>query len=1062
MTPSAFEMHRARRRSRRLFAAALVVGTSLMGCRVLPAARPAAETSATLADSLQTLRRAGNHDAALRVANQQLARLRADASAKPWQIREAESDRETMRFACTLPQRTRRELAAADSLEAPLENFLNRKAIAAGESAARRQLEIRARVLGQRHPDVAASQHHLAAFLAAKAEYAAADSLVREAIRVTEETLGNNHPRVASIMRTRAEICVEAGKIATADSLVRRALNLHRDALSSDDAEVLLDFGVLGAVLAYEGEYFAAEVILRRVAALGPARLPHNQRALLEGVSNLGSVVDMRGDHAAAEPLYRQATDLSRTLFGEESYDYAFNLANLAILSSELGMYATGESLLARVIPIYEKTLPAGHPDIAMMLQNQALLMQKRGHFSDAEVTYRRTLAMASAAGGRDGLNAALILNNLGLCLEEGGQAAAADSAMAAALAIRRRRLGKNHPDLILTLTNMAMLCKQNGALDRAEQLLEEAGRAFETARLRAASASDRAFFDLSPYEDLAVVQLWRGERAGAWPNVEKALARSLGDLLVDAGARPQNPGELAREDSLLSGMSLVEQQIAARAGTADEDGSDRRTHGRDRERLQLRIAEASLSAFQQQMATKYSLRCGATFDLARVQAALGPKRALLGWIEDPHPAADSIGRSWAYVIRDHGVVHWAELPKRARGRDVEWERVYRDAILLHGATGPRSRMSEAARTLYEQRVRPVESALEDIEELLVVPSRGMLGLPVEALVDSGGRLFGERVRVCYSPSASVATWLTEGTRRRHAQSRPITALLVGDPAFDAAQAEQIARETRAAMSRPPRAEQSTAEPLAAVTASALRSGAARGDGPAVFPRLVFSRLELERCKQLLGDRAVELLGRDASEPAMVALAESIHAFRILHFSTHAVIDDARPENCALVLSQVDLPDRFAAAERHERIYDGRWTAQEILQEWQLDADLVVLSACETALGRKAVGEGYIGFSQTLLQSGAHHLILSLWEVDDHSTALLMGSFYNHLLGDVAESTAAGSAAAPIRSDRLDSRRISRALQAAQRDVREYGAGDRHPYAHPWYWAGFVLIGAGD
>src|SRR4029077_20951512 len=78
---------------------------------------------------------------------------------------------------------------------------------------------------------------------------------------------------------------------------------------------------------------------------------------------------------------------------------------------------------------------------------------------------------------------------------------------------------------------------------------------------------------------------------------------------------------------------------------------------------------------------------------------------------------------------------------------------------------------------------------------------------------------------------------------------------------------------------------------------------------------------------------------------------------------------------------------------------DGRLTAEMILHNWKLDADLVVLSACQSALGKQVGGEGYLGFAQALFLAGARSLVLSLWQVDDTATALLMVRFYQNLLG---------------------------------------------------------------
>ena len=82
-----------------------------------------------------------------------------------------------------------------------------------------------------------------------------------------------------------------------------------------------------------------------------------------------------------------------------------------------------------------------------------------------------------------------------------------------------------------------------------------------------------------------------------------------------------------------------------------------------------------------------------------------------------------------------------------------------------------------------------------------------------------------------------------------------------------------------------------------------------------------------------------------------------------------------------------------------EPAYDGRLSVREIRRGWELKAELVTLSACETALGREDGGEGFVGFTQALLISGSRSVCLSLWKVDDTATSLLMRRFYENLLG---------------------------------------------------------------
>jgi CHAT domain-containing protein len=149
-------------------------------------------------------------------------------------------------------------------------------------------------------------------------------------------------------------------------------------------------------------------------------------------------------------------------------------------------------------------------------------------------------------------------------------------------------------------------------------------------------------------------------------------------------------------------------------------------------------------------------------------------------------------------------------------------------------------------------------------------------------------------------------------------------------------------------------------------------------------------------------------------------------------------------------------------------------SVQDILDTWQLDADLVTLSACETGLGQAAGGDGLMGFAQALLSRGARSLAVSLWRVDDTATALLMQRFYQNLLGKrdglkapLPKAEALREAKLWLRdltADQID-REVARLPQLERGGVRPRAGGDAaeaHPYSHPYYWSAFILIGDPD
>jgi CHAT domain-containing protein len=196
------------------------------------------------------------------------------------------------------------------------------------------------------------------------------------------------------------------------------------------------------------------------------------------------------------------------------------------------------------------------------------------------------------------------------------------------------------------------------------------------------------------------------------------------------------------------------------------------------------------------------------------------------------------------------------------------------------------------------------------------------------------------------------------------------------------------------------------------------------------------------------------------------------------------VATEAIPTNSAVILTQTGLPDPLERALENKPVFDGRLLVREIQHDWDLTAELVTLSACETALGRDEGGEGFVGFTQALLMSGTRSVCLALWKVDDTATALLMQRFYANLLGRRPGLTAPLPKAEALReakrwlrglrrsevltvaaalSGGVDRSKGAKARQPADPAATvPPGGDDDRPYAAPHYWAAFVLAGEPD
>jgi CHAT domain-containing protein len=253
-------------------------------------------------------------------------------------------------------------------------------------------------------------------------------------------------------------------------------------------------------------------------------------------------------------------------------------------------------------------------------------------------------------------------------------------------------------------------------------------------------------------------------------------------------------------------------------------------------------------------------------------------------------------------------------------------------------------------------------------------------------------------------------------------------------------------------------------------------------------PRLPGTRLEVAAIAQFFKSdnrNALVLLGGNASEPEVDRLAASgeLGRYGFIHLATHGLIDEDIPQRSAVILTQTGLPNPLLQALTNRPVFDGMLSVREIQRTWDLKAELVTLSACETALGREAGGEGFVGFTQALLMCGARSVCLSLWRVSDTATWLLMTRFYQNLLGQRAglakplpKAEALREAKAWLRSSTVD--QIKSELAARERGetrplTKDIGAPSSNaststttaavrPFEHPHFWAAFVLVGNPD
>jgi len=319
--------------------------------------------------------------------------------------------------------------------------------------------------------------------------------------------------------------------------------------------------------------------------------------------------------------------------------------------------------------------------------------------------------------------------------------------------------------------------------------------------------------------------------------------------------------------------------------------------------------------------------------------------------------------------------------------------------------TGPSS--PQAAANLSRMLLQPLAAELK--QKRLVIVADGVLQyIPFSALTlsDSGRPLIVDH-EIVTLPSASVLAVLREEFEQRKPASKLLA--VFADPVFSA----NDSRLTQASK---------TAEPANHSSATDVqRSAAESGLGGLV--RLRFSRQEAEEIARLAGTRR-NLKALDFSASRSLVIGSNLADYRIVHFATHGLINNQNPNLSGVVLSLVDEQGR--PQNGFLRLYD--------IYNLKLDADLVVLSACQTALGKEIKGEGLVGLTRGFMYAGAPRVVASLWRIDDRATADIMKRFYSAML--------------------KDGMRPAAALRAAQISMSQ----DKRWHS-PHYWAAFTLQG---
>lgn len=726
--------------------------------------------------------------------------------------------------------------------------------------------------------------------------------------------------------------------------------------------------------------------------------------------------------YGKALQLYLIAGDLS-------SAAYALN--NMAIDYSDLGEPKMALEQHLRALAIFRQL--GNRRGQAFTFYSLGAVYLDLDQKQQAVEAYKQAVILRRAVGDKRG--EAMALNNMGLAYLELGEPHPALDRFTESLALKRE-LGDRVSEA-MTLGNIGRAHLALGEPEKAVELMEQALPLVERNRdevslLVHLAEAERAQGDLDAARGRieAAVQLTESMRSSV---VEQSLrtsyfatVRGRYDLLINIlmTLDRQRPGEgfaaqalevseRARARGLLD--LLDEKRTDIRQGIDPallDRESSLRSQLNDKVAHQIRLVSAKHTTQEAESATSEIRTLTAEYEkaLADVRAAsphyadlVRPRPSTLSEIQHQVLDPDTVLLEYA-LCKEHSFV-WLvtvdsvasyQLPRRA-----EIEAAVRRAYEELSANNLPARTA-ATRALSRMLFAPVAGLGN--KRIVVVAEGALQYIPFGALRDSRGKLLIAEHEIVNLPSASTLTVV----RREMGGGKPApkTLAVLADPVFD---------------SSDPRVTHAPAAPGRNPAADRLERSV-KETGLSHLDRLTSSRQEAKAIVALAGEHASwEALDFDASRSN--ATGPELGHFRIVHFATHGLLDSQHPELSGIVLSMVD---------RQGLAQDGFLQAHEVYN-LKLNADLVVLSACQTALGKDVRGEGLIGLTRGFMYAGVPRVAASLWRVPDLATMELMRRFYRAML--------------------VDGQRPAAALRSAQVCMVKERRWT------PYQWAGFTLQG---
>ena len=948
-----------------------------------------------------------------------------------------------------------------------------------------RALETRERVLGMEHPDTLLIASNLAFLYHAQGRYDEAEPLNKRTLEVRERVLGKEHPDTLTSATNLAFLYDAQGRYGHAEPLYKRALDARERVLGKAHPDTLASTNNLAGLYHRQGRYGEAEPLYKRAVEVYGRALGTDHPNTLTMLSNLGALYKAQGRYDDAEPLYKRALEASERVLGKAHPDTLTSVNDLAGLYDLQGRYGKAEALYRRALDARERVLGKEHPDTLRSINDVAVLYQAQGRYSDAEPLSEQALEARERVLGKEHPDTLQSVNNLAFLYQAQGRNGEAEPLYTRALEAYQRVLGAEHPDTLTIISNLAALHFTRRDWTRAVQFWRRstaaiAGRT-QRGELDAGEAVTgkkkgeaeqlgsqfrglvNAVYRLAPEGQIPASAPSREMFQTAQWAVNSEAARSLAQMAARGASGDPGLAVLVRERQDL--VAEWQKRDALRNAALGEARGKRNAKAEAENVARLAAIDGRIAEIGRKLATAFpdyaALVSPGPLSVEEVQAQLGAGEALLLFLNtsERKPAPEETfvwvvtSTDMRWVRSDLGT---AELTREVQALrcgldESEWSTpanaVHCGEHLGLTDTQDSSRSLpfdlDKAHALYQALFGQIEDLIKG-KHLLIVPSGPLTQLPFQVLVTAAPKnddyksaaWFARSHALTVLPAVSSLKALRR-TGRSSAATKPMIGF--GNPLLDGPDSRY------AKLARLARDKQKCPKTVWQKIAGLLKS---RGGVPALETQEGLANVSHIRSQTPLPETADELcavarevnadldemrLGARATEHEVKALSASgqLGQYRIVHFATHGAMagELTGSSQPGLLLT----PPQAASEDD-----DGYLSASEIAG-LKLDADWVILSACNTAAGNAAKAEALSGLARAFIYAQARALLVSHWAVDSNTTVKLVTT-----------------AIREMSRDRTIGR--SEALRRAMLALIDKGAPHE---AHPAYWAPFVVVGEG-